>query len=329
MAGIVSYVDLAGAQVPSQMAPASTLADIESDEYSRIVVSVDAEYEGEDTFQLVGDVRDLAQSYYPDAYYLAGEGVSTTDLMETIVEDKEKVDVVAILAVLLVLLLATRSLSLPIILVFVIETAIWVNFSIPYFNGMNEFYLAYLIVSTVQLGVTVDYAILFADRYKEERRRLPRTEAVRATVEATTLAILASGTVLAVVGGLLGAMSTHGILSQLGKFLCIGVVMSLFVVLFVLPGFLWALDWVIAKTTRHADFCNNCAPIDTELLDERAQTGQTAQALGMAPGAHVGELREGAGDGAEDCGSRTDRGGTAKNNTDEAEKTASGEGNDD
>ena len=176
-------------------------------------------------------------------------------------EDKDTVDLIAVAAVFIVLLFATRSLTMPVILVMVIETAIWVNFSTPYFTGKPEFYISYLLTSTIQLGVTVDYAILFADRYKEERRRLRKTEAVRATVEATTVPVLTSGTVLAVTGGLMGAICTHGILSQLGWFLCTGVVLSLAVVVFVLPGFLWMLDWLIGKTTWKAGFISNrCTP---------------------------------------------------------------------
>lgn len=255
--GIVSYVDSAGVRVPSGMVDESTLSQIEGDAYTRMVLSVAAPQEGQETFDLVETVRELAQEYYPDEWYLAGAGVSTTDLMQTIVEDKDKVDLIAVAAVLIVLLFATRSLSLPFILVMVIETTIWVNFSMPYFSGSAEFYISYLICSTIQLGVTVDYAILFSDRYKEERRRLPKTQAVRATVQATTVPILTSGTVLAACGLLLGLISTHGILAQLGTFLCTGVLMSLFVVLFVLPGFLWLLDWLVGKTTLHAGFISN------------------------------------------------------------------------
>lgn len=254
---IISYVDAAGTRTPSGLVAEGTLSQIENGSYTRLVLTMTVPQEGEETFSLVETVRGIAQQYYPDEWYLAGAGVSTTDLMETIVEDKEQVDIIAVLAVLIVLVFATRSLTLPIILVMVIETAIWVNFSTPYFTGSPEFYIAYLITSTIQLGVTVDYAILFADRYKDERRRLRKTDAVRATVQATTVPILTSGTVLAFTGGIMGAISTHGILSQLGWFLCTGVLLSLFVVIFILPGFLWLLDWVIGKTTFKAGFISN------------------------------------------------------------------------
>lgn len=257
---IVSYVDVAGAATPREMVGESSLSQLEGSEYARMVLSVKAAYEGQETFDLVTQIRGIAQEHYPDTYLLAGEGVSTTDLMETITEDKEKVDVIAVVAVLIVLLLATRSLSLPVILVFVIETAIWLNFSVPYYTGQPVFYIAYLIVSTIQLGVTVDYAILMTDRYKEYRRELGRRESLRETVESCTVAVSTSGIVLVVVGFLLSVVSTHGILAQLGHYLGVGVLMSLVAVLLALPGFLYLLDPLIAKTTLKARFCKdkNC-----------------------------------------------------------------------
>lgn len=251
---IISYVDAASPAIPSQLAGESTLSQLEGSEYARLVVSVRADYEGDATFALVDRVRGIAQEYYPDEWLLAGEGVSTTDLMQTISEDKEKVDIIAVLAVLAVLILATRSLSLPIILVFVIETSIWLNFAVPYFTGQSEFYIAYLIVSTIQLGVTVDYAILITDRYKEDRQVMGKKQALRAAIESCTVAVSTSGIVLTVVGFLLSVVSSHGILAQLGHFLGVGVLMSLLAVLFVLPGFLYACDGLIAKTTLRARF---------------------------------------------------------------------------
>lgn len=257
VSGIVSYVDTASAAVPSAMVGQNDLSQLEGPDYSRMVISVDVPYEGDETFSLVGEIRKIAEEHYPEHYLLAGEGVSTTDLMQVTSEDKEKVDVIAVLAVLVVLLLAMRSLSLPVILVFVIETSIWLNFAIPYFTGQSEFYIAYLIVSTIQLGVTVDYAILLTDRYKEDRRTMAKGEALRKAIELSVVPVCTSGIVLTVVGFLLSALSSHGILAQLGHYLGVGVLMSLFAVLFVLPGFLYALDWLIGKTTWKAGFLSS------------------------------------------------------------------------
>lgn len=242
--GIISYVDMAGAEIPPEYLDESTLSQLMSDSYSRMVITVDAEYEGEDTFALVEEIRSIAQKYYPEENYLAGEGVSTYDLMDTITKDMVKVNLIAIGAVFLVLLLMMKSVVLPVILVLSIETAIWLNLSFPYFTDTGIFYIAYLIISSVQLGATVDYAILLTDRYREFRQTLSKKDAIAETLSAVTVSILTSGSVLAVVGFLLGTISSHRLLAQLGIFVGRGALCSLGIVLFVLPGLLYLFDRV-------------------------------------------------------------------------------------
>ena len=251
---ILSYVDTVGAEIPMEYLDADTLSQLVSEHYSRFVITVDADYEGEETFELVETIRDTVNSYYPDSYYLAGAGVSTYDLMDTITVDTVKVNLIAIGAVFIVLLLTMKSISLPIILVIAIETAIWINVAIPYFQGSVVFYISYLIISSIQLGATVDYAILFTERYTEFRTQMGKKQAVVETVAAVMPSVITSGSVLAVVGYLLGYISSHGILSQLGIFVGRGSLLSLAIVLFVLPGLLYLLDGVIQRTTLHLHF---------------------------------------------------------------------------
>lgn len=251
---ILSYVDTVGVEIPMEYLDADTLSQLVSEHYSRFVITVDADYEGEETFELVETIRDTVNSYYPDTYYLAGTGVSTYDLMDTITVDTVKVNLIAIGAVFIVLLLTMKSISLPIILVLAIETAIWINVAIPYFQGSVVFYISYLIISSIQLGATVDYAILFTERYTEFRTQMSKKRAVVETVAAVMPSVITSGSVLAVVGYLLGYISSHGILSQLGIFVGRGSLLSLAIVLFVLPGLLYLLDGVIRCTTLHLHF---------------------------------------------------------------------------
>ena len=248
VSGIISYVDLAGAEIPLEYLDENTLSQLMSENYSRMVLSVDVDYEGSTTFNLVEKIRSIAQEYYPDEWYLAGEGVSTYDLKTTVTDDMVKVNLVAIAAVFIVLLLTMKSLVLPIVLVVSIEAAIWMNLSCPYFMNQNIFYIAYLIISSIQLGATVDYAILMTDRYKENRRQLNKKESVIQTISDVTVSILTSGSVLTVVGFLLGYISSNQLLAQLGIFLGRGAIFSLVIVLFVLPGFLYLFDRTFIKT---------------------------------------------------------------------------------
>ena len=243
--GIISYVDTAGSEIPPGFLDDATLAQLVSGDTTRMVLSVAADYEGDAAFALVEQVRAIAQQYYPGSWYLAGQGVSTYDLMDTITGDMAMVNFVAIAAVFLVLLVLERSLILPIVLVLCIETAIWFNLALPYFTGTVVFYIAYLIISSVQLGATVDYAILFSDRYREYRETLDKKSAIVATVATVTTSVLTTGSGLAVVGFLMGAISSNQLLAQLGNFLGVGSLASLTIVLLALPGILYLIDPLI------------------------------------------------------------------------------------
>lgn len=247
---IISYVDVAGAEVPYAYLDEDTLSLLESDNYSRMVLSVDVPYEGEETFALVEKIRNVADKYYPSENYLAGEGVSTYDLKKTITADMVLVNSVSICAVFAVLMLSLKSLFVPFILVLSIETAIWLNLSVPYFMGSPIYYLAYLIISSIQLGATVDYAILMTNRYKENRETLGKKDAIVQTISDTFVSIMTSGSVLTVVGFLLGWMSSNQLLAQLGIFIGRGALFSLAIVLFVLPGLLYLFDGLVMHKKR-------------------------------------------------------------------------------
>lgn len=242
---ILSYVDTVGMEIPPEYLNSETLSLLQSENYRRFVITVRADYEGEKTFELVENLRKTADKYYPGAAQIAGEGVSTYDLMNTVTADMVKVNLLAIGAVFCVLLLTMKSISIPFILVLGIEMAIWLNLSVPYFLDAPVYYIAYLIISSVQLGATVDYAILLTDRYKENRNSLDKKQSVIQTISDVTVSILTSGSTLTVVGFLLGYVSTNKLLSQLGIFLGRGAIFSLCIVLFVLPGLLYLFDSVV------------------------------------------------------------------------------------
>ncbi len=248
---VISYVDMAGAEIPEEYLDPDTLALLESEHYSRMVLTVDVDYEGNETFSLVEKIRDTVDDYYPEDWYLAGQGVSTYDLKDTVTADMTKVNMLAIGAVFFVLLLLLKSVFLPVILVLGIETAIWINLSLPYFMDSPVFYIAYLIISSIQLGATVDYAILLSDRYREYREEYDKKQSIIETISAVTVSVMTSGSVLAVAGFLIGYISTNGLLAQLGKLLGAGTLCSIVIVLFVLPGLLYLLDRLFVKRKPH------------------------------------------------------------------------------
>ena len=251
---IVSYVDMVGAEIPPEYLDASITRRLMSEHYSRMVLSVDTDYEGAEAFGVVEQVRSIAQDLYGDEYYLAGDSVNTYDMKDVTTKDMVLVNALAILAIFVVLLLMTKSVTLPFILVLVIEASIWMNLTIPYFTGEKMFYIGYLIISTIQLGATVDYAILLANRYLEERAEYDKKEALRKTMHHATLSILTSASILSLGGFLLGIVCTNGVISKLGFLVGRGALFSTLLVLFVLPGLLSLLDRLIQKTTLGLKF---------------------------------------------------------------------------
>ncbi|ODR42826.1 efflux RND transporter permease subunit [Eisenbergiella tayi] len=265
---VVSYVNSVGNAIPSSFLPSKTVSRLYSAHYSRFVITMEAEEKDADWYEKVNDIRNIGEKYYGDKIQYAGDLVSTEDLKTTITQDNAKVNFLAIAFVFCILLVNFKSLSLPVILTLVIESSIWINLGIPYFRGQTLFYIGYLIISTVQLGATIDYAILFSDRYMDFRKTLPKKEAAFMTLRTCTISILTSAAVLTLAGVILGMVSTNGVLSQLGILIGRGAALSFVLVIFVLPTLLILFDGVIRRTTLHCDFFRK--------EKEMAETGKAA-----------------------------------------------------
>jgi predicted RND superfamily exporter protein len=197
--------------------------------------------EGEEAFATVAQVHSTAAAYYP-TYSLTGTSATLYDMKTVVENDTTKVNMAAILGIFLVLLLTFRSGRLPIILVFVIETAIWINLAIPYFSGQSLSFIGYLIISTVQLGATVDYAILLTHNYREARLSLPRMAAMEQTLADHIISIFVSAGILAPAGYALALTSGNPMVSELGTLLGRGTLLSFVMVILVLPALLMLFD---------------------------------------------------------------------------------------
>lgn len=247
---VTSYAETIGITIPTEYIPTNMLSQLISENYSRFVIVADVKIEGEESFALIDKIRNLSYKYYGNDYHFLGESVNTLDLKDTIESDNSKVNAISIVSIAIILLLTFKSLSLPIILVIVIEFSIWSNLTFNYFIGDNVFYIAYLIISSIQLGATIDYAILFTNRYMENRESMDKKDAAQETIATTAVSILTSASILATAGIILGEISTNSIIAQLGILVGRGAILSLILVLFVLPALLMLLDKLIAKTTK-------------------------------------------------------------------------------
>lgn len=246
---LLSYAETVGNTIPKEFLPKQLLDMLESGEYTRIVVNTAVQSEGRAAFQFVEKLRNAAETYYPDGAHVIGETATIYDIKDAVTSDSLYVNLICIGAIALILLVTFRSFSLPLVLLLTIESAIFINFAIPYFMGGTLNYIGYLIISSVSLGATVDYAILFTNRYFENRQTMPKKEAARLTITNTTSSILTSGGILFAAGVVLSLTSRNGVISELGTLLARGALLSAVFVIVFLPALLVKLEWLIKKTT--------------------------------------------------------------------------------
>ncbi|MGI6150528.1 MAG: efflux RND transporter permease subunit [Christensenellales bacterium] len=250
---VVSYTTAVGAEIPPDYVPEEVAHQFYSERYARIILYTDNPEEGEQTFDTVQSVLNTAKRYY-DTYYLTGQSATLFDMKGVVEMDTGIVNLVAVIGIFLVILLTFRSISVPVFLVFAIETAIWINLSIAYFTDSSLSFIGYLIVSTVQLGATVDYAILLTNHYLTNRKELPKKEAMHQTLAGNLSAILLSASILSIAGFTLSVTSSNPIVSELGVLLGRGTILSFVMVVCVLPALLVLFDGLIKKTTLKSGF---------------------------------------------------------------------------
>ena len=251
---VISYVNTVGASIPEDFVPEESLSQLYSQHYSRFVVSLDTEEVEDGWADKVDELHTICEKYYGDEAMIAGDLASTEDLRDTITVDNTRVNILAILFVFVILVLNFKSISIPVILTLVIELSIWINLSVPYLQSTTLHYIGYLIISSVQLGATIDYAILLTGRYMDERKTKKRKDAAIESIRVCVLSLFTSAIILTIAGSVLGAISTNLVLSQLGILVGRGAVISFILVLFVLPALLMIFDRLIEKTTAKTSF---------------------------------------------------------------------------
>ena len=223
---------------------------LQGENYSRILVYLNLPEEGDETFAFLDRMHDMAGVYYPENEVLIpGESMSQYDLYKTFQVDNTVVNVVSILAVLVVLLFTFKSAGMPVLLILVIQGAIWINFSFPALQNKPLFFMSYLIVSSIQMGANIDYAIVISGRYMELKDKMSKEQAIIETMNFAFPTIVTSGTMLAIAGILIGQMSSDGAICGIGQCLGRGTIISIIIVMFALPQILLLGEKVIEKTS--------------------------------------------------------------------------------
>ena len=224
---------------------------LEGEDNDRILVYLTLPEEGDETFAFIDKIHDIAKGYYgEDANILTpGESTSQYDLYKTFQVDNTVVNVVSILAVLVVLLFTFKSAGMPVLLILVIQGAIWINFAFPAIQQKNLFFMSYLIVSSIQMGANIDYAIVISGRYMELKDKMSKEDAIIETMNFAFPTIVTSGSMLALAGILIGQMSSDGAICGIGQCLGRGTIISIIIVMFCLPQILLLGEKIIDKTS--------------------------------------------------------------------------------
>ena len=222
---------------------------LESEKYSRFLVVWDRELEGKATFAAIDEVEGIAKNYYNEVY-VVGDSSSNYEISKSFGTDNLRISIITALLVGIILLFTFQSAALPFILVLTIQGSIWVNFSLPYLANEPMFFLSYLIVSSIQMGATIDYAIVITGRYMVLREECEsKNKAISRTLNEAFPTIITSGTIMAASGFVIGFLTSNATIASLGKTLGIGVLISIILVMFVLPVLLYLFDFTIDKTS--------------------------------------------------------------------------------
>ena len=205
---------------------------------------------GDETYAFTDTIRDVAKTYYPDGKVLvAGDSTNEYDFEKSFSRDNTVVSIVSILIVLVVLLFTFNSAGMPLLLILVIQGSIWINFSLPALTHSPLFFMSYLVVSSIQMGANIDYAIVIASRYQELKNRMEHRRAIIETLNFAFPTIVTSGTILTVAGALIGQMTSEPTIAGIGQSLGRGTILSMLLVLFVLPQILLIGSKVVDATS--------------------------------------------------------------------------------
>ena len=249
----VAYVlgldSLLGDRIPEEMIPDSVKNTLQSDNWKLLLVNSEYHAASDAVNRQIDTLNGILKRYDPDGM-LIGEAPCMKDMIETTDHDFDVVNAVSIVAIFLIILLVEKSLTLPFILIAVIELAIFINLGLPHYLGQSLPFIAPICISTIQLGATVDYAILMTTRYKSERKKgADKRTAVNTALTASIPSILVSGLGLFAATFGVAVYSDIDIISSMCMLMARGAIVSMLCVIFFLPALLLLCDRVVCATT--------------------------------------------------------------------------------
>ncbi len=243
------FASVVGASIPEEMVPDSITRILKSDDYQMIIISSEYKLASDEVNNQITEINDILKKYDSNGM-LIGEAPCTKDLITITDKDFKVVNIISILAIFIIIMFVLKSISLPIILVAVIEFAIFINLGIPYYTGTTLPFIASVVISTIQLGATVDYAILMTTRYKKERGNgKDKRESIEIAHMTSVPSVIVSALSFFAATFGVGLYSDVDMISSLCNLMSRGAIISMFVVIFILPAMLMIFDKIICATS--------------------------------------------------------------------------------
>ena len=244
-----------GSRVPENFLPNELLEQVKKGGYEGIIVNSKYKSATNEVAVQLDEINEIVKKYDPEGL-VGGEAPLTNDLVTIADSDFKKVSIFSIVAIFLIIMVIFKSISVPVLLVLAIELAIFINLGIPYYTGTTIPFISSIVIGTIQLGATVDYAILLTSRFKEELSNTnDKKEAMIKALQSSSRSIITSALTF------FGATAGVGIISELEMIssLCVlmarGAIISMLVILFVLPGVLLMFEGIIVKTSKSFIMC--------------------------------------------------------------------------
>lgn len=242
--GLYSMVDI---EIPEEFIPLDVLEKFQGKNYSMININLNLPMEGDMTKETLDIIKNtIGESY--ENWYLTGESVIYADLAEVTSRDYKNITIISIIVIGGILVLAFKSIVIPVILVALIQLGIWINLAIPYMQGIDLNFISFIIIGAIQLGATVDYAILYTSRYQENIRSLDKKEAATKTIVDTGRPILTSALILFTATLSVYMVTSMRNTAELTLLIGRGAIISLILVLVVLPSLLIVFHSSVEKT---------------------------------------------------------------------------------
>ena len=251
IATVLGHQKFIGPRVPENFVPDNIKDTFESDNYKRLLINSEYKSATDEENEQIREIDGIIKKYDSKAM-LTGEGVLTKDLIDIADRDFKRVNAFSFIAVFAIIMIVFTSISVPFFLILAIMLAIFINMSVPFYTRQSIPFIASIVIGSIQLGATVDYAILLTTRFREEiGNGLEKTKAMEISVRESAKSILTSG--LAFFGSTIGValISEMELVSSLSGMIAKGALISTGVILFILPGILLAAEGLISKTSKN------------------------------------------------------------------------------